>query len=93
MRYDDILNEESENTPMLSEPIMSTVSSLRKRIIAKVQVTTEVDDLYDCLNILQTDDMPCGINEDDLDAEIELAMNSGNATKAEVNKVFTRWMH
>lgn len=92
MDYKEAINKEEDYRFVAAESVAATVSSLQSRIIEKVQEATEVDDLYDCLSILQRNDMPCGIDEDEIDAEINLAMKSGNASQAEVNRVFSRWM-
>lgn len=93
MDYKEVIDKEEGNRIVVAESVTATVTSLQNRIIEKVQEATEIEDLYDCLSILQRSNMPCGIDEDEIDAEIDLAMKSGNASQAEVNRVFSRWMH
>lgn len=93
MNYEDIINIDDESMKA-EEPMLSgSISQLREAVISRASLSNNKDKLYQCLSILDDTAMPCSITEEEIDSEIELAMNSGNATQAEVNRVFSRWMH
>lgn len=90
MIYEDIINIDGESMNAEEPMYAGSISQLREAVISRVNLSTNKDELYQCLSILDDASMPCSIQEEDIDSEIELAMNSGNATQAEVNRVFSR---
>ena len=65
------------------------LQSLKNRIIASLDTTTDERKLQECLVLLHADEMP-GIYSDE---ELRLSESGGNATKAEVNAFFAQWGH
>ena len=64
------------NTPYLQ--------SLKNRIIASLDTTTDERKLQECLALLHADEMPGIYSDEEFAEELRLSESGGNATKAEV---------
>lgn len=71
------------NTPYLQ--------SLKNRIIASLDTTTDERKLQECLALLHADEMPGIYSDEEFAEELRLSESGGNATKAEVNAFFAQW--
>jgi len=83
---------------LTEEPFVSynsrntSIEALRQKVASRVWASNNADRLYQCLETLSEEPMPCFLSEEELDKEVGLSMKSGNATPEEVNQVFGRWM-
>lgn len=64
---------------------VSYLQSLKNRIIASLDTTTDERKLRECLVLLHADEMPGIYSDEEFAEELRLSESGGNATKAEVN--------
>jgi hypothetical protein len=77
--------------PAIGYVTPNSVSALRHQLITQIERTEDTNLLEQCMSLVTEHNMPCFFTEEELDAEIQKSLHSGNATENEVNTVFSRW--
>lgn len=79
----------------LSEPTVgycrAGLQDLKERLIASIESCVSVEDLEQCMGILQMDSMPCVYTDDEFRQVLKRAEAEGNANDEEVRKFFAGW--
>ena len=61
------------------------------RFCWRIDATKDIRKLQACLDLLQTETMPCVFSEEEFDEEIKASEQSGFATEEEVRTAFAKW--
>jgi hypothetical protein len=69
----------------------SGVQGLKDRIIQSLSVTSDIRKLSDCLDILQSEDMPGIYTDEEFKEELRLSEASGYVTHEEALQRFAKW--
>lgn len=79
----------------VSEPAIAynthSLQSLKNRLIASIDATTDEDKLQECLELLHEDTMPCCFTDEEFDEVIRRSEASGNASEEDVRSFFAKW--
>ena len=78
-----------------SEPAIAyntrTLQNLKSQLVMAIDATKDIRKLQACLDLLQTETMPCVFSEEEFDEEIKASEQSGFATEEEVRTAFAIW--
>lgn len=69
----------------------SNVQRLKKQIISTLEKTHDEEKLQQCIELLNSDSMPCRYTEEELDKIIKLAENDVYVSNEEVKAMFEKW--
>ena len=69
----------------------SYVQGLKNLIISTVERTNDEETLQQCIELLNSDTMPCRYTEEELDRIIKLAENDDYVSNEEVKAMFEKW--
>ena len=79
----------------VSEPVATyntpELQSLKNRLIATIDASSDMHKLEQCWEVLHADDMPCVFTDEEFEEELRLSEESGIVSHEDALKEFAKW--